>query len=64
MSSDQGAITVEAVREQLQLLGHSDVPDSVISNFLKDLQAEVEGEAVGARANLPDTTGSVATHGQ
>ena len=54
MASDHGAITVEAVREQLQLLGHSDVPDSVISNFLKDLQLEVEGEAAGAPADVPN----------
>eukprot|EP00959_Pyramimonas_sp_CCMP1952_P304355 6369634-Pyramimonas_sp.AAC.1 len=57
MSSDQGAITVEAVREQLQLLGHSDVPDSVISSFLKDLQTEVEGEAAVARATYQPFTG-------
>jgi hypothetical protein len=44
MSSEQGAITIEAVREQLRLLGHSDIPDSIISTFLKDLHTEVAEE--------------------
>eukprot|EP00242_Pyramimonas_sp_CCMP2087_P016565 CAMPEP_0198205146 /NCGR_PEP_ID=MMETSP1445-20131203/8624_1 /TAXON_ID=36898 /ORGANISM="Pyramimonas sp., Strain CCMP2087" /LENGTH=396 /DNA_ID=CAMNT_0043877309 /DNA_START=117 /DNA_END=1307 /DNA_ORIENTATION=- len=44
MSFEQGAITIEAVREQLRLLGHSDIPDSIISTFLKDLHTEVAEE--------------------
>jgi len=34
------AITIDAVREQLTLLGHSDVPDDVIAQFLAELQLE------------------------
>mmetsp|Transcript_34054 Transcript_34054/g.41183 ORF Transcript_34054/g.41183 Transcript_34054/m.41183 type:complete len:369 (-) Transcript_34054:290-1396(-) len=33
-------ITVDQVREQLEALGHADVPDDIISGFLKDLEKE------------------------
>lgn len=38
--STGAAITIDAVREQLTLLGHSDVPDDVIAQFLAELQLE------------------------
>lgn len=41
MSAAVCGITVDAVREQLKLLGHHDVPDEVIMQFLDDLQVEV-----------------------
>jgi hypothetical protein len=44
------AITVDAVREQLTLLGHSDVPDDVIAQFLAELQLEPSTPAEDAPA--------------
>lgn len=46
-------ITVEAVREQLEQLGHTDVSETVISEFLQQLAAE-SGAARAAHASADD----------
>lgn len=50
-------VTFEAVKEQLQILGHS-VPDSVVRSFLADINKPLAGEHGGSQASdsVPSTT--------
>jgi hypothetical protein len=64
MAAELAGITVDAVREQLLQLGHSDVSDDLIADFLRQLSVETMEGSVAAAGETQDATVDAAGEGE